>query len=378
MNYKNFTYVILAGGDSRRMKRNKAELMYRGGSFLETLVDKGSEAGFNRILVSGYGISLPQIKPVPDLLPHRGPLGGFHACFRESDRPYCLVTSVDVPHISPNTFKALADYHVRSGKQATLLSQNGQIEPLIGVYNSNLYPLIESIIHDHSASVWRLLDLIDFAVLPYIGEISYRSINTTEDYEALLQIESEPEYDSKLPLIVAVGGAKNSGKTTLIVKLIPLIQKRGYRVATIKHHHSGEFEVDVPGKDTYRQRKAGAYATAMYSPSGFMVYKQQADTTPESLAAIFPEVDLILLEGFHLSSYRKLEVIRSERGRDSITNPENRLAIATDIPDLEHDDIKLPLNDPELIADFLCAILVQNPRPIGSVHDRLVGELKNG
>lgn len=378
MNHEDFTYVILAGGDSRRMKQNKAELMYRGRSFLETLGDKGVEAGFNHILVSGYGVSLPWATSVPDLLTHRGPLGGFHACFKESSRPYCLVTSVDVPHISPNTFKALADYHARSGKQATLLSQDGQIEPLIGVYNSDLYPLIESIIHDHSASVWKLLDLIDYAVLPYIGEISYRSINTSEDYDALLQIESGPENDSKRPLIVAIGGAKNSGKTTLIVKLIPLIQKRGYRVATIKHHHSGEFEVDVPGKDTYRQRKAGAYATAMYSPSGFMVYKQQADATPESLAAIFPEVDLILLEGFHLSSYRKLEVIRGERSRGSITNPENRLAIATDIPDLEYDDIKLSLNDPDLIADFLCAILIQEPGPVGSVHDQLVSELKNG
>jgi molybdopterin-guanine dinucleotide biosynthesis protein MobB len=368
MDVSNFSYVILAGGESRRMRQDKAKLKYRGVSFLRTLVNKGVHAGFDDILISGHDATVQKTKNVPDVFPKRGPLGGFHACFQASNRRYCLVVSVDVPQITPNTLLALADYHIRTGKRATILRDKGQVEPLIGVYDSDLFPLIEGIIQDESASVWRLLDNIDFALFPYAGEVSLRSVNTMKDYEALFAEENAEDEGSHSPLLLAIGGGKNVGKTTLITRLIPLIQERGFRVATLKHHHKGDIEVDIPGKDTYRHREAGAYATALYSPTGFMVYKREPLVTPEKLVSFLPEADIVLLEGFHLSSYRKIEVIRGEKGREPITNRENRLALATDIPDLETDELKLPLNKSELIADFICSLILQRPKPIATPY----------
>lgn len=68
----------------------------------------------------------------------------------------------------------------------------------------------------------------------------------------------------KQPFLFAISGVKNSGKTTLITKLIPVFRKYGLRTATIKHD-GHDFEADVPGTDTYRHLQAGAYGTAVFS-----------------------------------------------------------------------------------------------------------------
>lgn len=102
----------------------------------------------------------------------------------------------------------------------------------------------------------------------------------------------------------AVCGYKNSGKTTLITKLIPILTEKGYRVATIKHD-GHDFESDVPGTDTYRHQKAGAYGSGIFSGSRFMVSKQCTDADLRMLSEYFPEADVILLEGFKNSGFPK-------------------------------------------------------------------------
>lgn len=99
-------------------------------------------------------------------------------------------------------------------------------------------------------------------------------------------------------------GYKNSGKTTLITKLIPILKKKGYRVATIKHD-GHDFESDVPGTDTWKHKEAGAYASGIFSGSRFMISKECEDADIEMLAAFFPEADVILLEGFKNSELPK-------------------------------------------------------------------------
>jgi molybdopterin-guanine dinucleotide biosynthesis protein B len=80
------------------------------------------------------------------------------------------------------------------------------------------------------------------------------------------------------PFIFAVSGVKNSGKTTLITRILPLLARQGLRVAVIKHD-GHDFAADVPGTDTWRQQQAGAYGTAIFSANKFMVVKQQPGVT---------------------------------------------------------------------------------------------------
>ncbi len=108
----------------------------------------------------------------------------------------------------------------------------------------------------------------------------------------------------KKPFLFAVSGYKNTGKTTLITKLIPILQERGCQVAVIKHD-GHDFESDVPGTDSFCHKKAGAYGTAVFSKNRFSVTKECKDITEKELALLFPEADIILLEGFKNSEHPK-------------------------------------------------------------------------
>ena len=161
----------------------------------------------------------------------------------------------------------------------------------------------------------------------------------------------------------AVSGVKNSGKTTLITKLLPILTGQGLKVATIKHD-GHDFRTDVPGTDTFAHFQAGAYGTIVFSDHKYMVVKQQPvdataeKLTPEQMAAWFPEADLILLEGFKDSDYPKLEIIRRGNSSDCVCKEHNLRAV---VSDLEPDKIEgLPeetpvfgLEDTEQIARFI-------------------------
>ena len=106
------------------------------------------------------------------------------------------------------------------------------------------------------------------------------------------------------PVIFAISGYKNSGKTTLMTALIAELTLRGFRVAAIKHD-GHDFEPDVPETDSFRHREAGAYGTAVFSRNRFMITKTWEHVDVDSLISAFPEADVLLLEGFKDSSYPK-------------------------------------------------------------------------
>ena len=111
------------------------------------------------------------------------------------------------------------------------------------------------------------------------------------------------------PHILCFIGSSGSGKTTLMEGVIEELSRRGYRVATIKHtHHS--VELDQPGKDSWRHRKAGAKVSILSSPRGFGVFSEvdQELTLEELCKQFIHEVDLILVEGYKESNYPKILV----------------------------------------------------------------------
>lgn len=168
--------------------------------------------------------------------------------------------------------------------------------------------------------------------------------------------------------VFAVSGIKNSGKTTLITRVLPILARHGIRTAVIKHD-GHDFEADVPGTDSYRHFQAGAYGTAVFSGEKYMVVKRQKQTSEEELMNLFPEADLILLEGFKDSFYPKIEVIRRGNSGKSVCR-EGLWAVATDLLPEELPDIDAPLlnlNAPEEIAAFLMdAMSMERPRTASS------------
>ncbi|MGN8799610.1 molybdopterin-guanine dinucleotide biosynthesis protein B [Candidatus Merdisoma sp. HCP28S3_D10] len=166
-----------------------------------------------------------------------------------------------------------------------------------------------------------------------------------------------------MSVFFAVSGVKNSGKTTLITKLLPVLTGRGLKVATIKHD-GHDFQTDVPGTDTFAHFQAGAYGTVVFSDHKYMVVKKQPEEaragqmTPEQLASWFPEADLILLEGFKDSGYPKVELIRGANSSDCVCRGRNLRAIVTDlapgaVKGLPEGVPVFGLEDVENIAEFI-------------------------
>ncbi len=115
-----------------------------------------------------------------------------------------------------------------------------------------------------------------------------------------------------MPPVIAFIGKPDSGKTTLLEKLIPELRQRGYRIGTIKHHVHA-FEMDKPGKDTWRHKQAGASTVALSSPTGLGIIRDvDEDLTIEELVGrYYGDIDLVITEGYKRLSLPKIEVFRS-------------------------------------------------------------------
>jgi molybdopterin-guanine dinucleotide biosynthesis adapter protein len=164
--------------------------------------------------------------------------------------------------------------------------------------------------------------------------------------------------------VVGFAGYSGSGKTTLVEKLIPALKLRGLRVSVVKHaHHS--FDVDHPGKDTYRHREAGAFEVVVASPHRLALmreFEQPAQLTVHQLIAeLYDGVDWVLVEGFKNSDLLKIEVWRAPSA-DYAGKPARYMdddfivAIATDAPErLPEATLRpvLDLNNPDAVAEYL-------------------------
>ena len=155
--------------------------------------------------------------------------------------------------------------------------------------------------------------------------------------------------------VYGVVGWKNAGKTTLMERLVSEITGRGFTVSTIKHAHH-VFDVDRPGKDSYRHREAGAQEVLVASGARWALMHELRDHEEpplEALLARMSPVDLILIEGYKRDSHFKVEAYRAETGAPLIAldDPTVR-AIATNEA-VEATQPTLPLDDPKAIADFI-------------------------
>jgi molybdopterin-guanine dinucleotide biosynthesis adapter protein len=134
--------------------------------------------------------------------------------------------------------------------------------------------------------------------------------------------------------IFSIAGYSGAGKTTLIEKLLPELIGRGLRVSIIKHAHHG-FDIDRPGKDSYRQREAGASEVMITSGVRWALLHELRSEPEPALASYlsrFSACDLVLVEGFKREPVPKLEVLREDNGKAPLfpSNP-YVLALATDV-----------------------------------------------
>ena len=157
-----------------------------------------------------------------------------------------------------------------------------------------------------------------------------------------------------MPPIVSIVGKSDSGKTTLLEKLVAEVKSRGYRVGSIKHDTHG-FDIDHEGKDSWRHKKAGAAAVIISSPQKVAVIKDADEDKPlDTLAAQYlQDVDIVFTEGYKREDKPKIEVFRKEMHRERLCQgDDNLIAMASNEPF----HLTVPcydINDIQGLADFI-------------------------
>jgi len=162
-------------------------------------------------------------------------------------------------------------------------------------------------------------------------------------------------------VIIGFSAYSGTGKTTLIEKLIPLLVAEGIKIGLIKHSHH-DIEMDKPGKDSYRLRKAGASQVVLASPYRTIIFKENSQRTEPNLTEQLNcldlhNLDLVLVEGFRNEKFAKIELHRPSLGKPLLypTDP-SIIAIAADQP-LSASLPTLKINDIEQIKDFVLQYL---------------------
>ncbi len=159
--------------------------------------------------------------------------------------------------------------------------------------------------------------------------------------------------------VVSIAGWKNSGKTSLVERLVSELAQRGLRVATVKHAHH-DFDVDIPGTDSFRHRHAGAQEVAIVSARRWAVMhelRDEAEPTLEEIVARMSPADIVIVEGWKRGSHPKIELRRKDAGSDEPLAPGDPSIFAI-VTDDETNVGNLPVFSPQnikAITDFLIA-----------------------
>jgi molybdopterin-guanine dinucleotide biosynthesis protein B len=153
--------------------------------------------------------------------------------------------------------------------------------------------------------------------------------------------------------VITVVGRSGSGKTTLMERLIGELARRGYAVWTVKHHSHAGFEVDKPGKDSWRHAQAGSRHVVIAAPDKIASYRLlERELELDEIVTGMDDVDIILVEGYRRANRPALEVVRGANSLEMVSAPDQRLAVATDTP-LEVDAPQFSLDDVAAIADLI-------------------------
>lgn len=337
--------VVLMGGKSRRMDGvDKATLIIEGVPFVERILSQleSFEERFmsvdNPNSYKEYGVA-----GVVDIQQDCGPMGGILSALSECRSDGLFTVPCDMPLFHAGLAEYVLSYLSTDYDAFVIVDRQGQIHPLCGVYRKTAVPAFKRQI---SCKNYKMMDALKNMRVKYVmmeysrfSDDMLFNVNTPQQYFALKKIAPNPP-------IIAVSGVKNSGKTTLICSILPLLKANGLRIAVIKHD-GHDFEPDVPATDSYRLRKAGANQVAVYSSERVMLSQEQTEISIEKIVSQFNDCDLIILEGGKHSAYPKIEVIRSCVSREPICDTSTLLAFYTDsdidipdIPIVSHEDFQ--------------------------------------
>ena len=363
--------VLLAGGSSKRMGRDK-RLLTLGG---RTLLRRGCEflqASFATVAVSaGVGqqldtADLQGVELLPDAFPGASPLAGLATALQQYEQPV-FALAVDIAF--PSATAAAELVGAFRDADVALPIVDDKLEPLFAVYGPACLAPMRRLLERGRQRIIEFFPDVRVVTVPFPSARPFFNINTLADYaQAQHLVNGGPESEAvgdtpgdqpakPGPALVAVVGKSDSGKTTLIEALVPELKRLGLRVGTVKHD-AHDFEIDHAGKDSWRHGQAGANAYVVSAPHRLAYVRTSQTETPlhEIARRFFADLDVVVAEGYKRSAPHKVEVFRRAAGhQEPLCTADEALALVTDA-DLPHEH-RFGLNDARGLAAFLVARL---------------------
>ncbi len=162
--------------------------------------------------------------------------------------------------------------------------------------------------------------------------------------------------------VLSIIGKSGAGKTTLLEKLIPELKRLGLRIATIKHHAHPGFDIDQPGKDTWRHAQAGSDLVVIAAPDKIAtIEKLDQEKSLDEILDSIQGVDLVLTEGYKRAGKPSLEIVRAAHGVSLISSSDQLQAVATDI-ELDLNVPQFNLDDAPTIANWIAQEFLKGHR----------------
>jgi molybdopterin-guanine dinucleotide biosynthesis protein MobB len=262
--------------------------------------------------------------------------------------------AVDLAFPSPQALARLREAFVDVDVAIPILGANR--EPLFAIYGpACLQPMERSLARGQQRIVSFFPD-VRVAAVPFADPTIFHNINTMDDYATARRMQQQlmtRPHESRQPALVAIVGKSDSGKTTLIEQLLPQLKMYGLRVATVKHD-ADSFEIDHPGKDSWRHGQAGANAYAISSPGrvAYVVTLSEEVPLQTLVRRFFADMDLVLAEGYKNSAPYRIEIFRRAAGhREPLCKPTETVALVTDA-DVPHEH-RFGLDQASGLAAFL-------------------------
>jgi len=367
------------------MGSDKAFAPFAGTTLLAWMLERFGPAFAHTFIVANDASRYADtgVPVVSDALAERGSIVGVYSAALASptERVRCL--GCDMPFVTLEVLRCLAAES--QGHDICVPRHDGVMEPLCAVYSRSALPALRSVVEGGERRIYASYPLVDTGywdmdpVRFADADRLFSNINRPEqlrEAEELLAREGGPRGDHGDPLrrlaprvrafveavplpVVSFVGKKKTGKTTVLVRVVAELVARGYRVAVIKHDMHG-FDADVPGRDTYRLRQAGATVTGISSPDKQMwiVITNHEPELRGLIGKVDEPVDLIITEGFKRQASPKIEVARRERSEQLICEENELLGIVSDMTFPSHRVPQLSVGDTSGICDLLEATVL--------------------
>lgn len=358
--FPSITGVILSGGKARRMGGDdKGLIAFNNKPLIRHVIDILTPQVDELIINANRNIEQYQSFGYPvvsdSLADFCGPLAGMLATMQSVESDYILTAPCDAPMISALYRQRMMETLLHEQADIAVACDGERLQPVFSLIPTRLQDDLAQYLAqgDRKIDLWfekYKLAIVDFSDQPEC----FANLNYPDDLKNHQQHVASP-----IPLL-GFAAFSGTGKTTLLRQLIPVLNEKDIQLAVIKHAHH-RFDIDIPGKDSYEIRQAGAQQVLVSSRNLMALMEVQApEMTEPQLSDLIPRintatVDLILVEGFKDEAFPKIELHRPSINKPLLhPNDDNIIAIATDAPtDITKPIDQLELNDIQALADYI-------------------------